>query len=107
VNIHLANGYKKTVLLNKQEILGLYACFMKRAEEPIYVFYYDGNNGDKLSGVLDLNTVQFIDLDDKELDEKDLILFNYSQLRIWTPPSFFRKLRYEIKWWLEKIFKKR
>lgn len=106
VNIHLENGFKKTVLLNKHEILSLYSAYLDREDSPIYVFYYDGSNADKLSGILDLRTVQFIDLDDKELEYKDLVLLNYAKLRIWTPPSFFRKLRYEIMWYYQKLFKK-
>lgn len=87
--------------------MGLYAAYQQRENDAIYVFYYDGHNRDKMSGILDLNTVQFIDLDDKELDETDLALFNYAQLRIWTPPSSFRKFKYEMKLWFQKIFKKR
>lgn len=94
------------MVLNKQEIIHLYAAFLNRAEDPVYTLYYDGSKGDKINAVLDLNEVQLIDLDSKELDDIDMAYFDYSKLRIWTPPSIFRKWKCNIVWWFEKLFKK-
>lgn len=106
MNIHLASGFKKTVVLNKVEIIHLYAAYLNRMEEPVYTLYYDGSKGDKINAVVDLTTVNFIDMDSRELDDMDMAYFDYSKLRIWTPPGFWRKLKCNLKWRIEKIFKK-
>lgn len=93
----MENGYQKTVLLNREEIYNLSAAILSRSQDEIYTFYYDGPEK-KISGILDLNKVQFVDIDDRDLDYRGLELLDYNKLRIWKEPNFFRKTLFKIKW---------
>ena len=97
MKILLKSGSQKTLLLSKDEIFNLSAAIINRAKTDIFTFHYDGV-GDKLSGIIDLLAIEYVDIDDRELSAKELDLIDYNKFRIWKEPSFFRKLYFKIKW---------
>jgi hypothetical protein len=62
--------------------------------------FYDGADS-KLSSIIDLNAVQFVDIDDRDLGPKDLELIGYSRFRIRKEPNWLKKLYFRIKWYFE------
>jgi hypothetical protein len=100
VRIYLANGFQKTLPLNKDEIFNLSAGMIARSENPIFTLHYDGVEA-RLSSILDLTAVEYVDVDDKDLGIRDLQLLGYDSMRIWHEPSMFRKLYFKIQWFFE------
>lgn len=103
--IHLANGYQKEVLLNREEIYNLLAAVINRDASAIYAFYYDGPDK-KISGILDLNKVEFIDFDDTEMDACGMELLDYSKFKLLKKPSIFRRAYLKLKWLFEDLKRK-
>jgi hypothetical protein len=106
VKIHLVSGCQKSLLLSQQEILNLSMALNRQNKElQCFTFWYDGPDK-KLSGVLVLDKVQFMEVDDKDLSFRDMELINYKKFRIWEEPSWFRKSILKIKWFFEDRKKK-
>jgi hypothetical protein len=100
VRIHLESGSKKDLLLSQSEVLNLLAALSNRNyANQSFNFWYDSPDK-KLSGVLILDKVEYIDVDDKDLVSlKDMELVNYKSFRIWKEPSWFYKFGLKVKWY--------
>jgi len=71
-----------------------------------FTLWYDGPDK-KLSGIINLEEIEFVDVDDKDLSFRDMELIDYKKFRIWEEPSWFRKLTFRIKWFFENKKKRK
>lgn len=97
----MESGSQKNLFLSQTEILNLSVAMSNKSKDlQCFTFWYDGSDT-KLSGVLNLNKVEFVEVDDKELGLRELELVDYRKFRIWREPSFLRKLYFKVKWYFE------
>jgi len=95
------SGSQKDLLLSQTEIINLSMAMNNKGRElQCFTFWYDGPDK-KLSGVLNLENVEFVEADDKDLGLRDMQLIDYKKFRIWREPSWFRKAYFRVKWYLE------
>lgn len=77
-------------------------------DHPTYNLWYDGPDR-KLSGIICLNKVAYIEVDDKEFSTlRDMELVDYNKFRIWKGPSWLRRKLLKAKWFfldLKKLVK--
>ncbi|VVB50683.1 Uncharacterised protein [uncultured archaeon] len=97
------SGSQKDLLLSQAEILNL-SLALNSVRDRTFTLWYDGPDK-KMSGIICLDKVAYIDVDDKDLvNHRDMELIDYkNRFRIWKEPSWFRKTLLSFKWFFQDI----